>query len=130
MDEKPKPHDDIKPHLSADDECTIIHGLSSEVQTLLSPVVSLPDAIFSLLEDSEVLFTGLLASIVTVFRVSDTIALKVTTQKSAVRESRTLHYLEEHLPDFPAPRSHGLIQLGRYYLLFMTFMGSQNLKEV
>lgn len=130
MDENPKPHDEIKSHLSADDKCTIIHGLSSEVQTLLSPVLSLPDAIFSLLEDSEVLYTGLLASIVTVFRVSDTIALKVTTQKSAVRESRTLHYLEEHLPDFPAPRSHGLIQLGRYCLLFMTFMGSHSLKEV
>lgn len=130
MDESTNPYNDVRKCLSADDECTIVDGLSSEVQMLLSPVASLPDAIFSLLEDSEVIYTGLLAAMVTVFRVSDAIALKVTTGKSAVREIRTLQYLEEHLPDFPAPRSHGLVQLGRYYLLFMTFMGSHSLKEV
>jgi hypothetical protein len=129
-DESTNPYDDVRKCLSADDDYTIIEALSPDIRALLSPLVSLPDAIVSLLAESETIFTGLCAAIVTVFRVSDTIALKVTSRNSAVTESRTLHYLERHLPDFPAPRPHGLIQLGRYYLLFTTFMGSHNLKEV
>ena len=93
-------------------------------------MASLPEAILSLLAKSEIIFTGLHATIVTVFRVSDTVALKFTSRASAISESRTLHYLEMNLPDFPAPRPHGLIQLGRYYLMFTTFMGSHNLEEV
>lgn len=129
-DEPTNPYDDLRKRLFADDDCTIIEALSPDVRALLSPSLSLPDAIASLLAESEIIFTGLLATIVTVFRVSDTIALKVTSRNSAASESRTLHYLERHLPDFPAPRPHGIIQLGGYYLLFTTFMGSHNLKEV
>ena len=129
-DEPTNPYDDLRKRLFADDDCTIIEALSPDVRALLSPSLSLPDAIASLLAESEIIFTGLLATIVTVFRVSDTIALKVTSRNSAVSESRTLQYLETNLLDFPAPRPHGLIQLGRFYLLFTTFMGSENLNEV
>ena len=130
MDESASPCDDIRECLSVDDECAIIDELSADVQALLFPFGSLQEAIISLLADSEVVYTGLCATIVTVFKVSDTIALKVTTSESAVTESRTLGYLEELLPDFPAPRPHGLVRFGHYYLLFTTFMGSHNLKDI
>jgi len=130
VDESANPCDDVRKCLSADDECAIIDELSTDVQALLFPLGSLQEAIISLLADSEVVYTGLCAMIVTVFKVSDTIALKVTTNEFAVTESRTLDFLETRLPDFPAPKSHGIIRFGHYYLLFTTFMGSHNLKDI
>lgn len=56
--------------------------------------------------------------------------MKITSSESAVDESRTLGYLQNHLPNFPAPKLHGLIEFGGFHLLFTTFEGSHNLEEI
>ena len=65
-----------------------------------------------------------------VFRVSDGIVAKVTLEEHITTEYRTLPYLQEHLPRFPMPRLHGVIRIGRYGLLFTSFISGIDLEKV
>lgn len=64
-----------------------------------------------------------------VFRVSDGIVAKVTSEEHITTEYRTLPYLQEHLPCFPAPRLHGVIRIGWYSLLFTSFVSGLDLEK-
>ena len=64
-----------------------------------------------------------------VFRISEGLVAKVTVERQMITESRTLPYLQEHLPHFPVPRLHGVIRIGQYGLLFTPFVPGLDLKK-
>ena len=85
----------------------------------------------SLLANSEVLYESVWAAFVMVFRISEKIAVKFSrNERSAVTEYQSLSYLEKHLPSFPAPKPHGVVRLGKFYLLFTAFIPGHNLEKV
>lgn len=122
--------DDIRSKLSTAHECTTLFELSTEVQALLSRHDNLPVAVMALLARSKVIYKSAWAASVTVFRVSETVAVKITNRRSTLTETRALDYLQTHLPDFPAPKLQGLIKLGPFYLMFTTFLGTHNLEDM
>ncbi|RTE75362.1 hypothetical protein BHE90_010183 [Fusarium euwallaceae] len=119
----------FKPTLNVKDQVTIVTELSTEVAALLQPAPSLSETLVNLLENGELLYEGAAASVM-VFKVNENIAVKVTSKASATTEQRSLLYLREHLPNFPAPRPHGLVSLGISYLLFTTFIPGRDLEKV
>ncbi|KAI5865516.1 kinase-like domain-containing protein [Durotheca rogersii] len=123
------PDSDIRSRLCITDPSTIICELSTEVGGLLRIAGSLSEAIISLLDESEVLYKCAWAASVMVFKVSETIVLKVTDEGFATTEYHSLSFLQQHLPAFPAPRPHGLVRIRKYGLLFTTFIPGQNLEQ-
>lgn len=122
-------HHAIRSRLNFKDQATIIAELSTEVEDLLRPGPSLTEALGNLLENGELLYEGAAASVM-VFKLNENIAVKVTNKAAATTEQRSLSYLREHLPNFPAPRLHGLVRLGSSYLLFTTFVPGRDLEKV
>ncbi|UPK96643.1 hypothetical protein LCI18_007578 [Fusarium solani-melongenae] len=122
-------HRAIRSRLNLKDQATIIAGLSTEVEALLQSGRSLSETLVDLLENGELLFEGAGGSIM-VFKLNENIAVKITTKVVATTEQRSLLYLREHLPNFPAPRPHGLVSLGNTYLLFTTFIPGRDLEKV
>ncbi|KAK4208118.1 kinase-like domain-containing protein [Rhypophila decipiens] len=45
-------------------------------------------------------------------------------------EYSTLQYLAEHAPDFPSPKPHGLLKLGAYRLILMSYVPSTTLASM
>jgi aminoglycoside phosphotransferase (APT) family kinase protein len=64
-----------------------------------------------------------------VYRVSEDLAIKVTSQNTVLNEYKTLLYLREALPTFPAPEVHGLLCFQGLYCLFMSFISGSNLEQ-
>ncbi len=65
-----------------------------------------------------------------VFRVSEGSVVKGTSDdKAATAEYQSLAYLQQHLPSFPAPRPHGVIQFGILTLLFTDFIPGKDLEK-
>jgi aminoglycoside phosphotransferase (APT) family kinase protein len=122
--------DDVRSKLSANDRCVVIDDLSTDLESLLSHHENLSTALVSLLAESEIIYKSAWAASRTVLRISETIVVKITSDESAINESRTLDYLRKHLPNFPAPKLHGLIKSGRFHVLFTTFEGSHDLEEL
>ncbi|KAK2735873.1 hypothetical protein FQN57_001079 [Myotisia sp. PD_48] len=61
-----------------------------------------------------------------VLKCSDEIAVKVVSKSSPdYIEYTTLQYLAEKLPDFPAPKPHGVIKLGHCSAIALLLLGSQ-----
>ncbi|KAF2461274.1 kinase-like domain-containing protein [Lineolata rhizophorae] len=129
---KPKPSfpsNDIRSRLDATAQSAIIFDLSSELEDLRSGR-DLSEALVDSLAEGEVLYESAWAASVMVFRISENIVVKVTDEASAMTEHRTLSYLRERLPDFPAPRPHGVVRLDTYFLLFSTFIQGVDLEKV
>ncbi|KAH7248369.1 kinase-like domain-containing protein [Fusarium solani] len=122
-------HHAIRSRLNLKDQATIIAELSTEVEALLQSGRSLSETLVNLLENGELLYEGAAASVM-VFKLNENIAVKVTSKAAAITEQRSLLYLREHLPNFPAPRPHGLVSLGVSYLLFTTFIPGRDLEKV
>ncbi|KAH6619742.1 kinase-like domain-containing protein [Chaetomium sp. MPI-SDFR-AT-0129] len=127
----PLPHHDIRSKLRTTDTATIVRQLSPELQDLLGhDDEQLSEAVIKLLDKSEVLYKSVWAASCMVFRVSDGIVAKVTVEEHLTAEYRTLPYLQEHLPHFPAPRLHGVIRIRQYGLLFSSFVSGLDLEKV
>jgi hypothetical protein len=124
------PDDDVRSELSTDHDCTIVVELSTDLKALLSRHEILSAALISLLAESGVIYKSAWAASRTVLRISKSIVVKFTSRESALDESCTLSYLQTHLPNFPAPKLHGLIEFGKFYLLFTTFEGCHNLEQI
>ncbi|KAM0361989.1 hypothetical protein ACHAPK_011585, partial [Fusarium culmorum] len=103
---------------------TIIHELSAEVKQLLNPG-DLSEALLDLLHRGDILFQ---TAYVMVLKIGESIVVKIT-QADTSTEYRSLCYLQQHLPIFPAPRAHGLLQLGAYNLLFTSFIPGTELEK-
>lgn len=105
--------------------------LSIELKQLLEDEDGddLSRAIVDLLARSEVLYRSAWAASSMVYRVSDQVVVKITDERYAVTEHSSLLYLQEHLPSFPAPRSHGVVRIGIFCLLFTTFVTGLDLEK-
>jgi hypothetical protein len=123
------PAKDIRSILCETDEATVLFELEPEVVSLVRDGDCLSEAIVDLLAEGEVLYEGVCATSVMVFRVDEGIAVKVTHDRSLVTEHASLTYLKEHLPAFPAPRPLGLVEFGIFYLLFTTFIPGLSLEK-
>jgi aminoglycoside phosphotransferase (APT) family kinase protein len=103
--------------------------LSSDLRSLLGDHQDLSEVIIQLLDESEVLYQSPFAATCMVFRVSEGIAAKVTVEEYMTNEYQALAYLQEHLPDFPAPKLHGVVRIDGYGLLFSTFIPGLDLEK-
>ncbi|RSL48263.1 hypothetical protein CEP54_013028 [Fusarium duplospermum] len=117
---------DIRAQIHATDPSSVIFKPSAELEALLHEDLGLSEGIVNLLADSEVLYT---AASITVFKLNEALVVKITSE-TALTEHRSLAFLQENLPSFPAPRPHGLIRLGHFYLLFTTFIPGLDLDKV
>lgn len=106
------------------DPCTVVHELSTEVKGLLNPG-NLTEAIIELLHRGDILFQQPYA---TVLKIGEAIAVKIN-HADVTTEHRSLCYLEQHLPAFPAPRAHGLLRINSYSLLFTSFVPGVELEK-
>ncbi|KAJ3466762.1 hypothetical protein MRS44_004326 [Fusarium solani] len=120
------PNRDIRARLHATDPSSVIFEPSAELKALLHEDLSLSESIVNLLADSEVLYA---AVSIMVFKLNEALVVKITGETS-LTEHRSLTFLQENLPSFPAPRPHWLIRLGHFYLLFTTFIPGLDLEKV
>ncbi|KAG6109264.1 hypothetical protein E4U13_006005 [Claviceps humidiphila] len=101
------PNHDIRRRLDGNGPVTTIFPLSTEVEDLFRDYASISEAIIGLLDNSEVLYESAWAASVMVFRINENI----------------------NMPDFPAPRPHGLVRLGIYCFLFTSHIPGMNLED-
>jgi aminoglycoside phosphotransferase (APT) family kinase protein len=126
----PAPDDDVRSMLSTNLDCAAVAEPSTDLRALLSRHEDMATSLIFLLAEGEVIYKSAWAASRTVLRISESIVVKITRSGSLVDESRTLAYLQNHLPDFPAPKLHGLIDFGGFYLLFTTFEGPHDLEKI
>lgn len=66
-----------------------------------------------------------------IFKCSREIVAKVVRMGGPDNtEYTSLQYLAQHIPEVPAPKPHGLVSLGHYIVMFMSFTPSKTLAEV
>lgn len=123
------PNNDIRRRLNEDEPVTTIFPLSSEVEDLCRDYQSTAEALIGLLGSGEVLYECAWAASVMVFRISENMVVKAGHESFAITEHQTLAFLEKHMPDFPAPRPHGLVRLGIHCFLFTSHIPGMNLEK-
>lgn len=64
-----------------------------------------------------------------VVRIGHGIAAKISDKQQSKNEHSCLQYLQTHLPSFPAPRTHGLIEIGFYSITYMTYIPGFDLER-
>jgi Phosphotransferase enzyme family len=116
---------DLRGCLSPKDKALIVSPLSKIVKQLLfksngkvSSSDDLPSCLISSLWAGEVLYDFTSRMIV---RCSDKIVAKILGSQDTTEYS-ALQYLEKNLPNFPAPRPHGLIRIGNRTVVFMSYI--------
>ncbi|KAJ4312188.1 hypothetical protein N0V84_010054 [Fusarium piperis] len=119
----------VRLEFNTKDEVTVIADLSPDLENLLQPGTSLSESLVDLLDNGECLHESL-AGYIVVFKLSPDIVAKVATEDSVTTEHRSLVYLQQHLPTFPAPRSHGVVRFGNYHIIFSTFIPGSDLESV
>ncbi|KAG5955936.1 hypothetical protein E4U57_002992 [Claviceps arundinis] len=123
------PDHDIRRRLDENEPVTTIFSLSTEVEDLCHDYASISEAIIGLLDNSEVLYESPWAASVMVFRINENIVVKAGHESFSITEHQTLTYLQEHMPEFPAPRPHGLLRLGIHCFLFTSYIPGMNLED-
>ncbi|RFU29692.1 hypothetical protein B7463_g6625, partial [Scytalidium lignicola] len=124
----PRDRRDTRSSLKYTDQVTVLFPLSTELSQLLNPN-DLSGTIIDLLDRSEVIFQNRFGASTMVLKVSENIIAKIGREVDGTNEYTSIQYLQNHLPSFPAPRPHGLIKFGIYYLHFMSFIPGFNLEE-
>ncbi|KAH6719269.1 hypothetical protein BKA61DRAFT_629988 [Leptodontidium sp. MPI-SDFR-AT-0119] len=123
------PRRDTRSLLQESDTAIIVSTLSDDVKKLLTVDDDLPRAIKELLGRSEVLFQYPHGFSTMVLRASEAIAVKVTRDVDNITEYTSMQYLWDQKPSIPAPRPLGLVKMGKFYLIFMTFISGLDLEE-
>ncbi|KAG6304358.1 hypothetical protein E4U45_001662 [Claviceps purpurea] len=126
---RPQPNFDIRIELDENEPVTTIFPVSTEVEDLFRDYASISEAIIGLLDNSEVLYESAWAASVMVFRISENIVVKAGHESFSITEHQTLTYLQEHMPEFPVPRPHGLLRLGFRCFLFTSYISGMNLED-
>ncbi|KAF7193099.1 hypothetical protein HII31_05533 [Pseudocercospora fuligena] len=112
----------------------IIAPLSSSVDRLVQQSKSEAGtedtvaALHHLIRHSEPLWLGCLARRFVSKLSNDLVVKAIRTDQS--NHHTALELLAEKVPDLPIPRSHGLVWLGRWSLLFMSYVPKHTLTEV
>lgn len=123
------PNTDIRRRLNENEPVTTIFPLSTEVEDLCRNYQSISEAIVSLLDNSEVLYESAWAASVMVFRINENLVVKAGHESYSTTEHQTLTFLQEHMPEFPVPRPHGLLRLGVHCFLFTSHIPGMNLEN-
>ncbi|OAA60467.1 Protein kinase-like domain protein [Niveomyces insectorum RCEF 264] len=92
------------------------------------PDYDLAQTIVHMVENGKRLYNGVAPASRSVFRLSDGgIVCKFASPEVVRAEYHALVFLQQVLPDFPAPRAHGLARFGAYGLLFSDFIDGHDL---
>lgn len=137
---KPKLEDgfadeDIRRLLHSSDTATVLFPLSDCLKIKLgssgrNDPSDLYSNVSSLLKRCEVLWTGPSPLWKTVFKLDSDTVVKAVRLREDFTEYTTLLYLQEHLPNFPAPRALGVVRVGMLILLFMSCVPGTTLGAV
>lgn len=125
--------DDVRHFLQGNEPATVLFPLSESVRSLIESDYdesSLAYSVRRLVEQSEIIWKPKFGTHKIVLQCSPDIALKIILNMDDFTEYTALQYLEEHKPNIPAPRSLGLIRLGKCFLIFMSFVPGTTLEAV
>lgn len=124
---------DFRTKLDDVDTATVVSPLSEEVQSLLARCTSrpgadaadaenhsLPNALKHLLWISPKLWGCHFRGVVV--QCSNDVVAKVIMGNNNYTEYTSMEYLKEKAPDIPAPRPHGLVALGPFRVIFMSYI--------
>ena len=116
----------------------IIYALSDETRKVLSSSME-PDSGSELIEASIViLLSRMILSCEelwefptrgVVLKCNSRLAAKIIKGNNDYTEYTSMQYLEEHAPDVPAPRPHGLVKFGSARIMSMTYFPSTTLES-
>ncbi|KAH7324002.1 hypothetical protein BKA65DRAFT_568002 [Rhexocercosporidium sp. MPI-PUGE-AT-0058] len=120
---------DTRSLLQESDTAIIISTLSDDVEKLFTRGNNLSLAVLELLGQSEVLFRYPHGFSTMVLRVSEAIAVKIVRDVDNSIEYTSIQYLWDQKASVPAPKPHGLIKIGSFYLMFMTFIADLDLEK-
>ncbi|EER41375.1 conserved hypothetical protein [Histoplasma capsulatum H143] len=126
-----EPCDWLREMLSKVDTANILYPLSNQATSLLQKHSNLSDSysssqtelvasLKSLILHSERLFD--LSTRGAVVKCGNEIAIKVFPNSRDLTEYHNLRYLADHVPELPIPRVHGLITLGNFHAMFMSYI--------
>lgn len=118
-----QPRDWLHQKLDAIDTASILYPLSEPASALLhnySESTSLAASLKTLIFHSERLFELSIRG--AVVKCSDEIVIKVFPDSRDLTEYHSLQYLADHACDLPVPRPHGLIMLGSFCAMFMSYI--------
>lgn len=127
--ETPEQAPDFRTRLDIAETATIVFPLSNTVAPLIAmsskditdnPDKALAASLKQLLWDSQKLWGSPVRGIVV--QCSEEIVAKVVTGNEDSTEYTSMQFLAERAPDIPAPRTHGLITLGPFSVLFMSYV--------
>lgn len=130
--------EDIRESLNPLDTVHILFPLSREVLRLVEDVFKtaeplpniLSQRLFEVMQASEVPWKAPLALHKMVFKSAANIVVKAVRDMDDYTEYTTLQYLEQHIPDCPAPRPLGCMWMSGISLIFLTHKPLTSLGEV
>jgi hypothetical protein len=119
------------------DASSIVFPLSQRLRGKLSSFVpdgallgkDLSYAVCQMLGQSDLLWKGHSQGLA-VFKLDSDAVVKAVRNLEDTTEYTALQYLAKNMPDFPVPKPLGLITLGRFSLIFMTYMPGITLDKV
>lgn len=123
---------DFREHLRMAKSADIVFPLSGEVAVIISRFSMHPEkptvlAVQQMLWDSLKIWENPARGVV--LKCSGGIAAKVIATDGDYTEYTAMQYLAEKAPEIPAPRPHGMIRLGPFSVVFMTYVPDMTLKE-
>lgn len=128
---------EFRTRLDYAENATIVHPLSGVVIALLSQYSNgdkplgeskiLLSSLKHLLWNSPTLWESSVRGIVV--KCNEAIAAKVITGNKDTTEYTSMQYLQKQAPEIPAPRPHGLIALGPFRVIFMTYIPGSTLEQ-
>jgi hypothetical protein len=130
-EEESQPGDAVVPEQESEDDST--RDSESEACTdedVDEQVNTLSAALLEVLDRSEVLFQYAHGFSTMVLRVTDNVVAKLIRDVDNTTEYSSLVYLQDHAPNIPAPRPRGLLKIGRYLVMFSTYLPGEDLDKV
>jgi hypothetical protein len=124
---------EFRTRLELAETAAIVYPLSEEVNSLLAQYSSndvnkpLLLSVKQLLWDSLKLWENPVRGVVV--KCNDKIIAKVITGNNDYTEYTSMEYLARKAPDIPSPRPHGLIALGPFRVIFMSYIPEMTLTQ-
>lgn len=130
--------EDTRESLNPSDTVHILFSLSQEVLKLVEDLSKtagplpngLSQRLFEVMQASEVLWKAPFAVHKMVLKCTADIVVKAVRDMDDYTEYTTLQYLEQHIPDCPAPRPLGCVRMSGTSLIFLTHKPSTSLGEI
>lgn len=130
-------HDkDIRSLLNPDDSVEVMYPLSSSIREIIASYQhtneqnDLFESVVKMLTTSEIIHTGPVPTLRTVFKCSPNAVVKVICDAEDYTEYTMLQFLEEHAPSIPAPKPLGVLRIGQLSLIFASYLPGQQLTDV